>query len=174
MKITSRDINIIETLKSGATISQIHMLYFPSYNVAAKRLKLLSKNKLIKETIHPILGKKVYYVNKIPSYHSLVITQISILLKNNIVYIQREYKINKYIVDCLTVLKDKTILVFEIDIFNRTSTNKLNVIIQELNQLNQLFKIVIVSKHKRRMATNDKIINITIDNINEVSNIINI
>lgn len=78
MELTDRDIDIIKFVKenTGATISQLQELFFPSYSMAAKRLKILADNKYIKETTHPVLGKKVYYIKKIPSFHTLVLTDI--------------------------------------------------------------------------------------------------
>ena len=57
MKLTDRDIKIIEyiTEVKGATISQIQLLFFPSYNMCGKRLKILVDNGYLKMKVHPIL-----------------------------------------------------------------------------------------------------------------------
>jgi len=150
MKLTNRDIDIINFIGKnlGATIDQMQKLYFPSYDVAANRLKILNNNKFLKVTVHPVLGKKVYYLKKIPSFHSLVITDVTILLKDKLEFMQREYKIKNNTVDCIFILKKGIILIVEVDIFNRTKDKKINEIISSLNEKKMKFEFLIITKHE--------------------------
>lgn len=152
MKLTERDINIINfiTENQGATIEQLQELFFPSYDMAAKRLKLLEYNKFLKACIHPVLGKKVYYLKKIPSFHSLVISEIAILLRDKIKFMQREYKIKNNQVDCIIILKTGKIIILEIDIFNKTKDKKIDDVLAALAAVNRNNEIWIVSKSERR------------------------
>lgn len=174
MKLTDRDINIINFIieNTGATIEQLQELFFPSYNMAAKRLKILSDNNYLNEAIHPTLGKKVYYNKKIPSYHTLVITEVLVALKDNVAYMKREYEIKKLFVDCIFILKNGNIITVEVDIFNRTKENKLITIYNELAKTNANITMLVVSKHERRQGMAEKRIgrinNIKIDEIKKV------
>ena len=87
MRLTSRDIKIIEYIDvfQGGTIEQIKLLFFPSYDMCKKRLKILKDNKFLKADKHPVLNKLVYYNKKMPSYHTLVVNHIRILAKDNII-----------------------------------------------------------------------------------------
>ena len=174
MELMDRDIQIINfiTENTGATISQLQELFFPSYSMAAKRLKILADNKYIKETIHPTLGKKVYYVKKIPSFHALVITEVFVALKDQVAYMKREYEIDKKFLDCIFILKNGQIITIEVDIFNRTKEEKLLKIYEELRKTNAPVTMLVVSKHKRRVGQEEKknknIKNIKIEEIKEV------
>lgn len=169
MKLTDRDINIINFIKEnqGATIEQLQKLFFPSYDMTAKRLKLLAENKFLKVQVHPTLGKKVYYLKKLPSFHSLVITDINILLKGQIEFMQREYKIKNNKVDCIFILKEGKIIITEIDIYNRTKENKINSIIDTLAETKAKFEVWIVSKHDRR-EKREKVRYIKVEEIKEL------
>ncbi len=176
MKLMDRDIKIINfiTENTGATIGQLQELFFPSYSMAAKRLKILANNKYIKETIHPTLGKKIYYIKKIPSFHTLVLTDILVELKDRVTYMKREYEINKKFIDCIFILKNGQIITVEVDIFNRTKEEKLLSIYEELSKTNAPVIMLVVSKHKRRVGPGEKknknIKNIRIEEIKEVLN----
>jgi len=150
MKLTDRDINIINFIEKnqGVTIEQIHKLYFPSYDVAADRLKILSDSKFLKVQLHPILGKKVYYFKKMPSFHTLIITDVTILLQNKLEFMEREYKIKNNKVDCIFILKEGKLLIVEVDIFNKTSDKKINEITAALIEKNANFEFCIISKHE--------------------------
>lgn len=174
MELTDRDIDIINFVKenTGATIGQLQELFFPSYSMAAKRLKILANNKYLKETIHPTLGKKVYYIKKIPSFHALVVTEVFVALKDRVAYMKREYEINKKFIDCIFILKNGQIITVEVDIFNRTKEEKLLSIYEELSKTNAPVTMLVVSKHKRRVGPGEKknknIKNIRIEEIKEV------
>jgi hypothetical protein len=152
MKLTDRDINVINFVKEnfGATIDQINKLFFPSYNMTAKRVKLLEDNKFLKSSIHPVLGKKVYYLKKVPSFHSLVITDITILLKDKIKFMEREYKIKNNLVDCIFILKEGKIIILEVDIYNSTKETKIKDVLDVLAETKAIIEFWIVCKHKRR------------------------
>lgn len=152
MKLMDRDIKIINFLEDniGATIEQIHELFFPSYNMAAKRLQILEGNKYIKGTIHPVLGKKVYYIKKIPSYHALIITDVAIALGSNIRYMKREYPIKKFKVDGIFILKNGQIITIEVDIFNRTTEDKLVATYEELAKTKADVTVLVVSRYERK------------------------
>lgn len=152
MKLTDRDIEIINfiTDNQGATIEQLHELYFPSYSMAAKRLKLLEDNKFLKSAIHPILGKKTYYLKKVPSFHSLVISSVAIQLKGKVDFMEREFKIRNNQVDCMFILKEKKIIILEVDIFNKTKDKKINDITAALAETKAKYEIWIISKHERK------------------------
>ena len=63
MRLTDRDYEIINFImdNNGATIEQLHKMFFPSYNMCSKRMKKIADNGAIKECMHPILNKKVFY-----------------------------------------------------------------------------------------------------------------
>lgn len=152
MKLTDRDTKIINfiTENQGATIEQLQELFFPSYDMAAKRLKLLENNKFLKACIHPILGKKVYYIKKIPSFHSLVISEVAILLRDKIKFMQREYKIKNNQVDCIFILRTGKIIILEVDIFNKTKDIKIDNVLTALSAVNTDNEMWIVSKEERK------------------------
>ncbi|WP_315117441.1 hypothetical protein [uncultured Clostridium sp.] len=152
MQLTSRDTKIIEwiTDNRGATISQINKLFFTNYTTCSIRLKKLADNKFLKVAVHPVLGKKVYYVKKLPSFHALVLNEFIIKHKDNIRLVQREYKIKNFIVDCIIILKTEKLLVIEIDIYNRTKKDKINSIKDILNKAKVEYEFWIVSKREVR------------------------
>lgn len=152
MKLTTRDVNIVNfiTDNTGATIEQIQKLFFPSYDVAANRLKILADNKVLKVKVHPVLGKKVYYFKKLPSFHSLVITDITILLKDKIKFMQREYKIKNNKVDCIFILNSGKIIILEVDIYNRTKETKIKDVLDVLAETKATVEFWVICKYKRR------------------------
>lgn len=152
MKLTNRDVEIINFIEEnkGATIEQLQRLFFPSYDMASKRLRKLSYNNFLKVRIHPILGKKVYYLQKMPSYHSLVINDFTILYKDRIKFMQREYTIKNHKVDCLFILKTKKIIILEVDIYNQTKEEKIKSVMDILKQTNAKTDFIIICKQKRR------------------------
>lgn len=151
MKLTDRDTKIINFITNqGATIEQLQELFFPSYSMTAKRLKLLEDNKFLKSCIHPVLGKKVYYIKKIPSFHSLIISEIAIILNDKIKFMQREYKIKNNQVDCIFILKTGKIIILEVDIFNKTKDKKVDEVLAALSNINSDNELWIVTKHERR------------------------
>lgn len=173
MKLVDRDINIINfiTENHGATIEQIQKLFFPSYDMSSKRLKLLADNKYLKVAIHPVLGKKVYYLKKIPSFHSLVVSSVTILLKDKIKFMQREYKVKNNFVDCIFILNTGKIIVLEVDIFNRTKDKKIDEVLSTLSETKAEIEFWIVSKHKRKNNNKKKIVLIGIEEIDKISQI---
>lgn len=170
MKLTNRDVNIINFIEKnrGATIEQLQTLFFPSYDMASKRLKKLADNKFLKVQPHPVLGKKVYYLKKIPSFHSLVINDVAILLKDKIKFMEREYKIKNNVVDCIFILKEG-IIVLEVDIYNRTSENKIKEVLSTLVETKTKVEFWIVCKEERRKKIKD-VKYMRIENIKEVIN----
>lgn len=152
MKITKRDIDIITFIETyqGATIEQIQQLFFPSYATSKNRLKILSDNNYLRAAKHPILNKLVYFKDKLPSYHTIIINQVQILLKDRIIEFKREFKVGKFAVDGLMVLKGGKVVVVEVDIFNRTSEAKITKIKSILGQrLGVDIIILIINKYKR-------------------------
>lgn len=152
MQLTYRDNEIIEWVKEnkGATIEQINKLFFTNYTTCSIRLKKLADNKFLKSKIHPVMNKKVYYLNKLPSFHALVLNDFIIKYKGQIKIVQREYKIKNYIVDCIIILKTDIIIIVEIDIWNKTSAEKLKAVkeVMEGNKIkNELW---VVSKRERK------------------------
>ena len=172
MKLTDRDIKIIEyiTEVKGATISQIQLLFFPSYNMCGKRLKILVDNGYLKMKVHPILWKNVYYTKSLPSYHTLVVNEVMLMFRDNIKFYQREYKIGKYAVDGLIILNNNKILVIEVDIYNRTTSKKLLEVYNELLKTNTEVKIIIVSRNKRKLTKSEQVF-VTNVGINEIENL---
>lgn len=153
MRLTNRDIKIIEYVDvfQGGTIEQIKLLFFPSYDMCKKRLKILKDNKFLKADKHPVLNKLVYYNKKMPSYHTLVVNHISILAKDNIIDFRKEYIIDKFKVDALMVTKNKKVIVIEVDIFNKTSKEKVDKIKASLkSKLGMDARVIIVAKERRR------------------------
>mgnify|MGYP000863683400 CR=1 FL=1 len=152
MKLTNRDAKIINFIENnkGATIVQLQKIFFPSYDMAAKRLKKLENNKLIKSQIQPTLGKKVYYLSKLPSFHSLVITDVTILLRDKIKFMQREYKIKNNYVDCIFILEDGKTIILEVDIYNMTKEKKIKEVLESLTEIKTRIEFWIVCKYERR------------------------
>lgn len=170
MKLTNRDIKIINFISenNGATIEQIQKLFFPSYDVAANRLKILKDNSFLKSQVHPILGKKVYYLKKVPSLHTLVITDVTIILKDEIKFMEREYKVKNNKVDCLFLLKTGKIIILEVDIFNRTKDKKIDEVMATLAETKTKIEFWIITKYKiqeKKKKTGVEYINI--NNISE-------
>ena len=81
MKLTNRDVDIINFIDKvkGATIEQIQIMFFPSYDTAKRRLRQLKENNFLKCAIHPVLNKKIYYIKRLPSYHSIIINHVCLL-----------------------------------------------------------------------------------------------
>jgi hypothetical protein len=152
MKLTDRDVGIINFIEvnQGATIEQVKKLFFPSYDVAANRLKILSDSKFLKVQVHPVLGKKVYYLKKAPSFHSLIITDVTMLLKDRIKFMQREYKIKNNYVDCIFILETGKIIILEVDVYNRTKESKIKDVLNALAETKATIEFWIVCKCKRR------------------------
>lgn len=152
MHLTDRDIDIINFIKEnkGATIEQVKKMFFSNYITCSIRLKKLSDNNFLKVKIHPVMNKKVYYINKLPSFHSLVLNDFIIKYKDNIKLVQREYKLKHYIVDCIIILKTDKIIIIEIDIWNKTSEEKIKGIIDTMKQNKIIFELWIVSKRDRK------------------------
>lgn len=161
MKLTERDEYIIKFCQSGATLEQIARVFFPSdivacgysYKNASRRLGKLVDAKLLKEAINPTLGKKVFFTKKMPSYHSLVIAEIKTALgEQNIQFAAPEYKIGNARVDLAVLLKTKKLMLFEIDIFKRTTQNKVDYLNKLLTQDKKTADIWIVGVGKSRRA----------------------
>lgn len=153
MRLTSRDVKIIEYIDKfqGGTIEQIQLLYFTSYDMCKKRLKILKDNNFLKVSKHPVLNKLVYYNKKVPSFHTLVVNHVRILLKDDILDFRKEYVIDKFKVDALLVTKNKKVIVVEVDIFNRTSEDKIKKVKKGLKEkLGIDATVVVVAKEGRR------------------------
>lgn len=159
MKLQDRDINIINHAeKYGGTIQQYADLFFGgSYNAAKHRLKILKENKLIKADLHPIVNKKVYFKGNIPSYHGIIAQDIYINNKDIIQEFKREAKLDKYKVDVFIITKKLNIYIIEIDIFNKTSKEKIeNVKKYVKTKLNKEPQIIVLNKSD--IEDKDKII----------------
>lgn len=145
------------------TIKQIATLYFNgSYYTAAQRLLKLEKAKYIKSYINPTIGLKALYTRKKPSYHRLVVNEIKIVLRGKYSFISdTDYKLGKTRVDCILMLHSKKMVIFEVDIFNRTSQTKINYINDLLAANNATADIWIVTPTtSKRKITGCKIIEI--------------
>lgn len=127
MILTERDNLILDSMEAagGVTIDFISELFFSSYNRASRRLRQLKKYGYIKAELHPILGKMVYYKTKCPSYHSLVINEIVLLFKDRIKEYDRNAKLGTCEVDFVVKLTDNRLVLFEIELENRVTTEKL-------------------------------------------------
>lgn len=149
MKLQERDIDIINYAENGGgTIQNYADLYFKgNYKMADKRLIKLEKAKLIKGSLHPILNLKVYYKGKLPSYHHLIAQEIYIKNKDVIDSFKREVKLDKFKVDVFIITKKLNIYVIEIDIFNKTSKDKIESVEKYIKtKLNKEARIIILSK----------------------------
>ena len=171
MRLTNRAIDIINFVEKakGVSIKQIQIMFFPSYNTAKRRLRQLKENNFLKCAIHPVLNKKIYYIKRLPSYHSIIINHVCILLKDKIYRAQKEFKIDKYKVDALLVLKDKTIVILEVDIFNRTSKEKYINIKKVMDSKGLKFKMLIVEKRKKQKSFCEEIL---IDEIEKIKTVV--
>lgn len=171
MKLTNRDVEILNFLDKvkGATIEQIQIMFFPSYDTAKRRLRQLKENNFLKCAIHPVLNKKIYYIKRLPSYHSIIINHVCILLKDKIYRVQKEFKIDKYKVDALLVLKDKTIVILEVDIFNRTTEEKYINIKKVMDSKKLEFKMLVVEKRKNKNGFCEEVL---IDDIEKIKTVV--
>ncbi len=136
-------------------------MFFHSYDTAKRRLRQLKENNFLKCAIHPVLNKKIYYIKRITSYHSIIV--------NHIYRVQKEFKIDKYKVDVLLVLRDKTIVIIEVDIFNRTSKEKYLNIKKVMNSKKLEFKMLIVEKRKNKNSFCEQIL---IDDIEKIKTVV--
>jgi hypothetical protein len=161
MKLTERDESIIRFCQSGATLEQLAKVFFPSdvvecgysYKNASRRIGILVDARFLKEGINPTLGKKVFYTKKMPSFHSLIIADIKLALgEQNIQFAAPEYWIGKARVDLAVLLKTKKLLLFEIDIFKRTTQNKIDYLNKLLAQDKKTADIWVVGVGKSRRA----------------------
>lgn len=159
MKLQTRDIDMINYAEhSGGTIHNYACLFFNNnYFGADRRLLILQKNKLIKASNHPILNKKIYYKGKLPSYHSLIAQDIYIKNLEVIQEYKREAKIDKYKVDVFIITKKLNIYIIEIDIFNKTSKEKIENVKKYIKtKLNKEPQIIVLNKSD--IEDKDKII----------------
>lgn len=156
MRLTDRDVKIISHIEKsgGATIEQVRDLFFQdaSYTRASVRLKQLTNNNFLKAKQQPTIGKIVYYKDKMPSYHMLVINEILIALMGKYKAFQRNYNIGKSQVDLVVVLNNKKYLLFEIEIFNKVSKEKLTNLEKELQGINADIWIVSQWQNDTRKA----------------------
>ena len=157
MKLQSRDIDIINYLEEfkGATIEHIQGLFFPSYDSAKKRLKILEDDKQIKGCWHQLLGKKVYFIDKLPSYHRIITNEVRLAMLKNFEVLEFKYEaqIKNFKVDALCVYKsDKVgIIIIEVDIYNRTSEEKIKFVENEIkNKTNIIPQTIVVGMHVRK------------------------
>lgn len=149
MKLQERDVEIINFAeKGGGTIQNYADLWWNgNYTMAAKRLLKLQSNKLIKGDNHPILNRKVYYKGKLPSFHALIAQEIYIKNKHLIQEFKREAKLDKYKVDVFIITKSLSIFIVEIDIFNKTSKEKIEAVKKYIKtKLGKDPKVIILTK----------------------------
>lgn len=150
MRLQDRDIEIINYLEqNGGTIQQIGDLYFNrSYDAAKHRLIKLEKDNFIKGSIHPIVNKKVYYKKKIPSYHKIISQDIFIKNRDIIQEFKREVKLDKYQTDVFILTKKLNIYIVEIDIYHKTSKEKLEGMKKYIKiKLNKEAKVIVLRKN---------------------------
>ena len=123
--------------------------------------------------MHSTLNKKVYYYKKIPSFHSLIINELVIQLMDKLQYYEREYPIDKFKIDCMMLLNNNHIIAVEIDLFNRTSENKVKKVYDKITQLDKSASVLIVSKCKRmdKLDCKNKKINMIKVKLDEMNNI---
>lgn len=162
MKLQDRDIDIINhSEKNGGTIQQYADLFFKgSYNASKHRLKILNENKLIKCDNHPIVNKKVYFKGKIPSYHGIIAQDIYIKNKDMIQEFKREAKLDKFKVDIFIITKKVNIYIIEIDIFNKTSKEKIEAVRKYIKiKLNKEPRIIVLNKSDIEKQNSIKLIN---------------
>ena len=149
MILQDRDVEIINYLEqNGGTIQQIGDLYFNgSYAAAKHRLRKLEQDKFIKGAKHPIINKKVYYRGKIPSYHKIIAQDIYIKNKEVIQEFKREAKLDKHIVDIFILTKKLNIYVIELDVFNKTTSKKIESVKKYIKtKLGKEARIIVFNK----------------------------
>lgn len=146
MRLTNRDYDILEyvNINKGITLNQASKIFFSgSYKMASKRMNVLVNNNYIKSAYQPNINKKVYYLEKVPSYHMILANGIILLHnRNNIHFSQREFSIGKSIVDFIVIDKSRKVFIYEIDIYHRTTNEKIEYIFKECNDLNMEFIII--------------------------------
>ena len=91
------------------------------------------------------------------------------MFKDMIVKAEREFKIGKYKVDALLVLKNKDIIILEVDIFNRTSKEKYINIKKVMDSKGLKFKMLIVEKRKKQKSFCEEIL---LDEIEKIKAIV--
>lgn len=167
MKLTKRDEEIIQFIQisGGATIEHIEKMFFPSYKRTSKRLKQLSDYGYIKHGMQPTMGKNVYFLDKIPSYHTLITNEILIALRGKYKASQRNVKVGTCEVDLVVKLNTGKYVLFEIEIFNKVSKGKIQKIKAGMEELS--YDLWIIS----RWASDKRRGKITIDRITEISNL---
>jgi len=149
MKLQDRDIQIINYLEAnGGTIKQVADLYFNgSYFGADRRLLKLENDKLIKGSMHPVVNKKVYFKKKMPSYHNIISQDIYIKNKDIIQEFKREAVLDKRRVDIFIITKKLNIYIIEIDIFNKTTHEKIEALKKYIkSKLNKEVNIIVLNK----------------------------
>lgn len=149
MILQDRDIKIINYLEQyGGTIQQIGDLYFSgSYDAAKHRLRKLEQDKFVKGDLHPIINKKVYFKGKMPSYHKILAQDIYIMNIEMIQEFKREAKLDKYIVDIFILTKKLNIYIIELDIFNKTTSKKIEAVKKYIKtKLNKEATIIVFNK----------------------------
>lgn len=77
-------------------------------------------------------------------------SNVTILLKDKIKFMQREYKIKNNYVDCIFILKTGKIIILEVDIYNCTKETKIKDVLNVLAETKATIEFWIVCKCKRR------------------------
>ena len=78
-------------------------------------------------------------------------THLDLKIQEKMVSPMKKYKIDKYKVDALIITKKKQVIILEVDIFNKTSNEKVrNVKSAIINKLGIGAEVIIITKEKRR------------------------
>ncbi|MHC1722420.1 MAG: hypothetical protein AB9836_04345 [Aminipila sp.] len=156
MILTQRDYEIIDSLNivGGGTIEFISQLHFKSYNRASRRLKQLKDYGFLKSEVHPIIGKLVYYKEKCPSYHSLIANEIFLQFKDQIKETRKNAPLGNCEVDFVIKLKDSSLLLFEIELENRVTEDKIKRIKENMERPYELYIITNRQSDRKKQRIN--------------------
>ena len=169
MRLQERDINIINFIEEhkGITVQQAAALFFNgSIQSAYRRLRILKDNKQIKCDYSPFACSLVYYIKKMPSLHSLMLTAYYIYNIDNIANYKREVKAGAFIVDALVKFKSGAMAVVEAVAHKRVAEEKKQGIKQYFKAYYNIdINIIIITLYKM----NDDRENITYSGIKRPS-----
>lgn len=134
--LTEKDSKILAFVNEfgGITISQASKLFYKAKygnDLARKRLKILADRKYLKFAKDWCSNQRIYYIDKKPSSHAVVLLNLYVeLVKTGVEVLQfvREYKIPGYCrPDGFLILKYKNkgkLLFVEVDMQNKTNLEK--------------------------------------------------
>ena len=148
MRLQARDYKILEFVNThkGITVEQSAMLFFGSKISAYRRLRMLKDNKHLSADFNPFLNCLVYYNKKMPSFHTLVITQFYVLNADKISNYKREAQVADKRIDALFKTIDDKLIALEVVIHTSIKQDKIDFIKRYFKeQHNKDIRVFVVS-----------------------------